>query len=393
MSVLIDKGMLVICCVAVLFSSDINPYCVIYLLIAFALSLAVTYISSRTFTVAVSIAYGILSLFFPPLCCFFPLFLYDLIVVKSPWPSLLFLFSLVNATWLIDDLSLLHLFLVCGLCGVAGLLSVRTTEARRKTTELNSLRDGLTSEQRTLKKANHELMDKQDYEVHVAILGERNRISRELHDSIGHVLTRSILQAGALSAVANRLSHEESSEKEAANNTEELSEKAQNVQALQDGITALQASLSDGMTQIRESIHNLHEDSMDMKTELEAVLRGFTQCPVELTVATTTLPPKNIRFAMISIVKECMSNVTKHAPDATQVTVTLREHPVMWQLIIEDNGEAVRGKDLQSLLISQSAGIGITSIRARVEELHGRSAISTEDGFCLHITFPKEDNK
>ena len=38
----------------------------------------------------------------------------------------------------------------------------------------------------------------QDYEIHLATLKERNRIAREIHDNVGHLLSRSLLQTGAL---------------------------------------------------------------------------------------------------------------------------------------------------------------------------------------------------
>jgi signal transduction histidine kinase len=43
-------------------------------------------------------------------------------------------------------------------------------------------------------------MEKQDYEIYLATLRERNRIAREIHDNVGHMLSRSILQIGALKA-------------------------------------------------------------------------------------------------------------------------------------------------------------------------------------------------
>ena len=39
---------------------------------------------------------------------------------------------------------------------------------------------------------------RQDYEINLATLNERNRIARDIHDNVGHLLTRSILQIGAL---------------------------------------------------------------------------------------------------------------------------------------------------------------------------------------------------
>ena len=49
---------------------------------------------------------------------------------------------------------------------------------------------------------NKDLMEKQDYEVNLATLNKRNGIAREIHDSVGHVMSSSILQVGALIATA-----------------------------------------------------------------------------------------------------------------------------------------------------------------------------------------------
>ena len=49
-----------------------------------------------------------------------------------------------------------------------------------------------------LQEKNKNLMEKQDYEIYLATLRERNRIAREIHDNVGHMPSRSILQMGAL---------------------------------------------------------------------------------------------------------------------------------------------------------------------------------------------------
>ena len=46
-----------------------------------------------------------------------------------------------------------------------------------------------------LTQKNKDLLEKQDYEIHVATLKERNRIAREIHDNVGHMLSRSLLQS------------------------------------------------------------------------------------------------------------------------------------------------------------------------------------------------------
>ena len=50
-------------------------------------------------------------------------------------------------------------------------------------------------------KKNKALAEKQNSEIYAATLRERNRIAREIHDNVGHVLSRTILLTGAARAI------------------------------------------------------------------------------------------------------------------------------------------------------------------------------------------------
>ena len=64
-------------------------------------------------------------------------------------------------------------------------------EELRRTQDDSKERDILLTEK------NRTLLEKQDYEIYNATLRERNRIAREIHDNVGHLLSRSILLVGA----------------------------------------------------------------------------------------------------------------------------------------------------------------------------------------------------
>ena len=67
--------------------------------------------------------------------------------------------------------------------------------------EIRRIKDD--SEERTLLLAekNKALQEKQNYEIYAATLRERNRIAREIHDNVGHLLSRTILLTGAAKTV------------------------------------------------------------------------------------------------------------------------------------------------------------------------------------------------
>lgn len=71
-------------------------------------------------------------------------------------------------------------------------------------------------------------------------LRERNRIAREIHDNVGHMLSRSILQMGALITI-----HKE--------------------EPLHGQLAGVGETLNQAMNSIRESVHDLHDESIDLR--------------------------------------------------------------------------------------------------------------------------------
>ncbi|WP_242853180.1 sensor histidine kinase [Pseudobacteroides cellulosolvens] len=217
------------------------------------------------------------------------------------------------------------------------------------------LRDNANEISMQLEKQNNELLEKQNYEVNLATLKERNRIARDIHDNVGHLLSRSILQIGALLAIKKDDETKES-------------------------LKLIKDTLSEAMDSIRNSIHDLHEESIDLQYEIQKLIDNFKFCSVNFDYDVESNIDKDIKYCFIAVTKEALSNTLKHS-NATNVLVIIREHPALFQLVIHDNGT-------QSRLDSEN-GIGIKNIKDRVTALSGNINISTEKGFKIFISIPK----
>lgn len=233
------------------------------------------------------------------------------------------------------------------------------TEALRRTQDDSKERDLLLTEK------NRTLLENQDYQIYTATLRERNRIAREIHDNVGHLLSRSILLTGALKTI---------------NKNEQLS----------DPLESLDSTLGEAMDSIRRSVHDLHDDAVDLDESLRSLIRDFTFCPVTYQYDAGREIPREVRYSFINITKEALSNIMRHS-NATRAAVTVREHPALYQLSIEDNGETVgNSSGTGGRFPGGGTGIGLSNMQERVEKLHGNMHIFTEKGFRILITVPKE---
>ena len=138
------------------------------------------------------------------------------------------------------------------------------------------------------------------------------------------------------------------------------------------------------MDSIRSSVHDLHDDSVNLKEVLMQLAGEFTFCQAILVYDVTDQIPKEVKYCFISIVKEAISNAMKYS-SATQIKIIMREHPAIYQLCIEDNGKGCADYD------KNTTGIGLKNMQERVNTLNGNLQINGEKGFRIFVVIPKQN--
>ncbi|MBR3645277.1 MAG: sensor histidine kinase [Lachnospiraceae bacterium] len=256
-----------------------------------------------------------------------------------------------------------YLCMIFLLVGIAIAMSYSTRRMMVLEEDIKKLRDASVESSIRLKERNRQLLINQNNEIHLATLKERNRIAREIHDNVGHMLTRSILQVGALATIY----------------TEE---------PLHSHITGINDTLNVAMNNIRESVHDIHDESVDFEQALKECTKQVKErYNLKIDYDMNKYIPKDVKYSFIAIVKEAMANIIKHS-NGTDVLVVAREHPGFYQLVIEDNGTNAESKKKDDE--HGNDGIGLLNMKERVDNLGGRMHINTEDGFRIFISVPKK---
>ena len=140
----------------------------------------------------------------------------------------------------------------------------------------------------------------------------------------------------------------------------------------------ISATLSESMDNIRKSVHDLHNESVNLEKKLRDEISKEDDCEVRLNYDVINDMPVAAKYSVISIVSEALHNISKHS-DATKADVTITEHPAFYQLIINDNGHPAAVNE---------TGIGIHNMEARINELGGTFTIDTHNGFKIFATIP-----
>jgi signal transduction histidine kinase len=352
----VDKITVFLLCVVFYAQYYFDYYIVVPIICIIIISAFQSYLEHDAVRFTIVVLYGAVSVFYPVFLFFLPLVCYDLFMTKWQPGLLIALFPAATGFQKLPAAACVFIVLMTGL---SYFVKRRTALLERVRAEYIALRDSTKEFSLKLEGKNKELMEKQDYEIKLATLNERNRIARDIHDNIGHLLSNSILQTGAIMAVCRD-------------------------DALRARISMLKDTLVTGMDSIRESIHDLHDESVDLYAEIRTLTDGFHFCDITLDYDMDSSPEKKVKYTIISVVKEALSNIIRHS-DAVSVKLTLREHPALYQLIVKDNG---RKKD------RSSDGIGLKNITQRVESLGGIVNIGYDDGgFTVFVSIPKEAAK
>ncbi|MGX8709606.1 MAG: sensor histidine kinase [bacterium] len=351
--ILIDKIILLICCFVLYLCEPGFGASVVPVLTAVVFTCFLSYFEKPLLRAVLTGGFIAASVFLPGLTVFLPLICYDLLFERFQF---LCLAALVPLVFLWQGAYTTVSAVTTILSMLCVLLKHRTVRLEKLRADYNDLRDTTREMTLRLNQQNSDLLEKQDYEISIATLNERNRIAREIHDNVGHLLSSSLLQIGALLAV----------------NKDEKGK---------ESLMAVKDTLTRAMESIRSSVHNLYDESIDLYGQMEELARKFTFCELSLDYDIHSNPDIRLKYAFLSIVKEALANIIRHS-DASRASITCREHPALYQLIIEDNGTV---KDYDA-----GSGIGLKNITDRVDAFHGNINITTDHGFKIFITIPKE---
>jgi len=195
--------------------------------------------------------------------------------------------------------------------------------------------------------------------VQLGVVEERNRLARELHDTL----------AQGLSAIALHL--------ETADVLLDAPDKLdQTRQAVRQALTLTRATLDEA----RRSVHDLRAAPLEGRT-LAVALKNLTQevaTKYNLTSMFTAIGsnrplPVALEAGLYRVAQEALTNVGTHA-QARKVRVELLVTPDKVQLTLQDNG---RGFDVASIIENR---YGLTGMTERMKLLGGELQIESEVG-------------
>lgn len=335
-----------------IFQQGFQPQMIIYLLISILLAGPVLLLPKMLGQTVGVFPLLILSFFWPTLLVFLPANLRiawrDEIVWS--WVLIVLIVPFFQGTYSVSE----NLLLFCLNC-FAVLLAWRGKKQEEVSEALLQLKDDSWEKQELLKQKNQELIQSQETFIDLEISEERNRIARDIHDNVGHLLSSAIIQLGAIEAINQN-------------------------EPLKKPLNQLRSTIHTGMDNIRESVHDLHETSLSFEKGLDLLLADFQFCAVELRGEVPNHLNQEQERTLLMILKEALANVMKHS-NATKVTLSFNEMPAFYRLQILDNG---------TLTKRNGDGIGLKSMRQRVTKIGGQLHIAqTPNNFMINVILPK----
>ena len=257
------------------------------------------------------------------------------------------------------------LALALAICVLAVLLALRTTQEEAVRMSLHVVRDDLREKVLTLQDTNARLLQAQDYELRAAALAERTRIAREIHDGVGHLLTRLLLQVKALQVV-----HREEP-------------------GVVADLTTLDSGLDEALDSMRRSVHALSDDGEELATSLNLLGSRCGIDSVSVDCSTEAEPPAAVARCVVAVVREALTNAARHG-GARSARVAVTDYPAFWQVTVDNDG-IVPAEGEPAAAGHAGSGLGLRSMTERVEALGGRVRITPRPRFTVFATIPKDE--
>ncbi|MCI8821309.1 MAG: sensor histidine kinase [Lachnospiraceae bacterium] len=328
-------------CSAVIFHLDFNYNGLILLVFANVIS----YVKdgkAKLFFVALAIA-GYLVADYELLSIYMPLYNIDDYIRYYASGTQQYLFSVYN---IMVSLNIILFIVYC----------VYVINAQRGTIEeVNHL-------YRELQTANEQLKEYADMTERMAQTRERNRLAREIHDTLGHTLTGIATGLDACLALI------------------EVSPEQTKKQLL-----LLSKVSREGILDIRRSVNELRPDALE-RLSLEVAIRKMVTDMSQVSDVSIYFETdeKHLKFdedeenAIYRVIQESITNAVRHGK-AEKIWITLKRVDGEILLVIKDNGTGAK---------KMESGFGTRHIRERIEMLKGTVDFDGQHGFTVTAHIP-----
>lgn len=228
--------------------------------------------------------------------------------------------------------------------------------------KVNYLYAQLSQKNTELENANEELKQYADIKEKMGETKERNRLAREIHDTLGHTLT------GISAGIDACLTMIDS-----------------NPQVTKKQLEVISKVTRDGIGEVRRSVTELRPDALE-RLSLETAISNMIEDMTLVTKAEVffTCEAKNLKFdedeenTIYRIVQESITNAVRHGK-ASKIWVTITREDYELHLRIQDNGEGCT---------DMKKGFGTKHMIERIQMLHGTVNFKGDNGFLVDAVIP-----
>lgn len=201
-------------------------------------------------------------------------------------------------------------------------------------------------------KQNREILELEQSLKNMAIVEERNRIARDIHDGLGASLSGVIIQAEYLLTLTKK------------------------DEDLQSEVKELKTGAEEAIDEVRRAV-SMWRDDFQLVPQLQNMCMTFTsrhKIPVELNIEGSAVSlAEQQELGIFRILQECLTNIAKHA-EAKRVDVRVSFLPEMIRLRIVDDG---KGFDPSR---TPKNHYGLINMKERARKAGGEVSINSAPG-------------
>jgi signal transduction histidine kinase len=196
----------------------------------------------------------------------------------------------------------------------------------------------------------------------LAVLEDRQRLARDLHDAV----TQTLFSANMIAEMLPR-QWEHSPEE------------------VRHGLNQMHYLTRGALAEMRLLLMELRPEALEgvilsrLVTQLSEAFTGQTGIVPALVITGERALPQEVKVAFYRIAQEALNNISKHAR-ATQVTISLAFHDMGVTLMISDNGRGFIAEQ------TKSGSLGLKIMRERAEKINARFQIESLPGIKTTLT-------